>query len=308
VGFSSPVVTGDLVIVGGATLEEVLGPPAEFRGFVVAIHKVDGTLAWQKFTVEDPEHGASVWSTVSVDESLGIVYAGTGNNHGPPAGSTSDAYLAIPLETGDSFRWTQQIQADDIWMSGLSSPEYDFGANPVVFDVGDRKLVAGGNKGGDFWVLDRDTGVIVQKRNIGPGSAPKGGVFVAGAWDGQRLLTVCNGATSTDPGSEDATPGVAGNTAVLYALDPLSLDIHWARQIRGPVYGPITVANGVGFFGKNTNLQAFDTETGQVLNEAPTEGTIASAPAISNGYVVFGSGMSWLQATQGSKYHALKVL
>jgi outer membrane protein assembly factor BamB len=95
--------------------------------------------------------------------------------------------------------------------------------------------------------------------------------------------------------------------SVLYALDPLSLDIQWARQIRGPAYGPISVTNGVGFFGKNRTLQAFDTETGEVLKEVTTDGTIASAPAISNGHVVFGSGMSWVQATQGTKYYAVKV-
>jgi outer membrane protein assembly factor BamB len=98
-----------------------------------------------------------------------------------------------------------------------------------------------------------------------------------------------------------------GSTAVLYALDPLTLDTVWARQVAGPVYGRITVANGVGFFGKNTTLQAFDTETGAVLAEFATEGTIATAPAISDGHVVFGSGLDYIAATAGTKYYALVV-
>src|SRR5262249_25615710 len=152
--------------------------------------------------------------------------------------------------------------------------------------------IAGGNKGGDFWVLDREKGEVLKQVNLGPGSANKGGFFINGAWDGKHLLAACNGATSTEPGSDpDATPGIAGNSAVLYALDPLTLDIAWSRQVKGPVLGPISVANGVGFFGKNTTLQAFDTDTGEVLFEFPTEATIATAPAVSNGYVVFGSGM-----------------
>jgi len=109
---------------------------------------------------------------------------------------------------------------------------------------------------------------------------------------------------SEEPDSEDAAPTVA---AVLFALDPLTLDTLWSREVTGPIYGPITVANGVGFFGKNSTLQAFDTETGAVLKEFPTEGTIASAPAISNGYVVFGSGMNWILTSPGTKYYALKV-
>jgi hypothetical protein len=46
-----------------------------------------------------------------------------------------------------------------------------------------------------------------------------------------------------------------------------------------------------------------------VLFEFETEGTLCAAPAISDGYVVFGSGMSWAfgGGTPGTKYYALKV-
>jgi polyvinyl alcohol dehydrogenase (cytochrome) len=303
-GFASPIVTSDYVIYALSTNEEILAATPDAlvaRGFIGALTK-DGELAWQKYTVEGNERGATIWSTPSVDETLGIVYGATGNNHGPPATTTSDAFVAVPIEGGD-FMWTQQIFEGDTWSSPTpGTPDNDFGANPIVFDYDGQKLVAGGNKGGDFWVVDRETGTVLKKVNLGPGSAFKGGIFVSGAWDGKRLLTVCNGATSTEPGSE-----TEGSPAVLYALDPLTLEIQWMRQVAGPVYSPITVANGVGFYGKNATLQAFDTETGEVLFEFPTEGTIATAPAISNGYVVFGSGMTWIQSLPGSKYYAFKV-
>lgn len=306
-GFSSPVVTKDFILIGGSTLEEVGGSPtAGFRGFVVAVKK-DGTLGWKKYTVEEPAHGSTLWSSVSVDEPAGVVYAATGNNHGPPATDTSDGFLALPLADGSDFLWKQQIFTGDIWMSagpGASSPDNDFGVNPVLFDLNGKKLAAGGNKGGDFWVLDRTTGEVLKKRNLGPGSQWKGGVFISAAWDGKRLLTACNGQKSTGAGSEASDSAVV---ATLFALDPLTLDIQWERQVKGPVFSPITVANGVGFYGKDVTLQAFNTETGEVLKEFPTEGTIASAPAISSGYVVFGSGMSWIQSTPGQKYYALKV-
>ncbi len=309
VGFSSPIVTSKYVIIGGSTLEELGTGPYKFRGFVEALNK-DGTLAWKKYTVDGGAHGATLWSSVAVDESLGMVIAGTGNNHGPPATDTSDAFLAMPLDgdpaDGGTLLWKQQIFAGDTWaLASLASPDDDFGANPVMFDYasegGIRKLVAGGNKGADFWVLDRTQGTVIQKRHLdGTGSASQGGVFVAVAWDGKRLLTACNGASIT-AGGESLT------STVLYALDPLTLDIVWQRQVVGPVYSPISVANGVGFFGQDTTLQAFDTATGAVLKEYPTDGTIATAPAVSNGYVVFGSGMSWNKATAGTKYYALKV-
>lgn len=307
-GFASPIVVADKVIYALSTNEEIIAQTPDklvARGFVGAVTK-DGEFAWQKYTVEGDERGATIWSTPSVDETLGLVYGATGNNHGPPATTTSDAFVAVPLEGGD-FAWTQQIFEGDTWSSATpGTPDNDFGANPIVFDYDGKKLVAGGNKGGDFWVLDREKGTVLKKVKLGPGSEFKGGIFVSGAWDGRHLLTVCNGATSTEPGSEVVEAGTSLE-AVLYALDPLTLDTVWARQIVGPAFGPITVANGVGFYGKNTILQAFDTDTGDVLFEFPTEGTIATAPAISNGYVVFGSGMSWFQAVRGSKYYALKV-
>lgn len=306
--FSSPIVTKDYILVGGSTLEEVTGQGQTFRGFVEAVKK-DGTLGWKAYTVDETAHGATLWSTVAVDETAGLVIAATGNNHGPPATDTSDAFLAFPLQDGASMTWKAQIFQNDTYPSG--GPDDDFGANPVLFDLNGQKLAAGGSKGGDFWVLDRTTGTVIKQRNLGPGSAFKGGIFVAAAWDGTNLLTAVNGATSTGPGSETPSPGTE---ATLFALDPLTLDIKWEREVAGPVFGPISVANGVGFFGKNSVLQAFNTDTGEVLYEFQTEGangmapgTIASAPAISNGYVVFGSGMGWIGAAGGSKYYALKV-
>src|SRR5262245_48095188 len=122
-------------------------------------------------------------------------------------------------------------------------PDSDFGANPIVFDLDGKKLIAGGNKGGDFWVLERDTGNIIKKVNLGGGSAGMGGFFISGAWDGKRLLAACNNTKSTEPGSEDATGGIA---TTLYAINPTDLSIEWARQVKGPVFSTITVANGVG--------------------------------------------------------------
>jgi polyvinyl alcohol dehydrogenase (cytochrome) len=273
---------------------------------VLALRK-DGSVAWKKYTVEPPSTGVGIWSTLSVDEAGGMVIAGTGNNYTGPASDTSDAFLALDLAQGDGdFLWKAQIHTGDVFVSRQSNgnPDADFGANPILFDLDGRKLAAGGNKGGEVWVVDRTNGSIIKERTIGPASAFKGGVFNNGAWDGSSILVICNGATSTGPGSEDAP---AANVATLFALDPLTLDIKWERQVNGPAFSPITVANGVGFVGKGSTLQAFDTATGEVLKEFPTEGTIVSAAAVSDGYVVFGSGMSWIGTVPGTKYYALKV-
>jgi hypothetical protein len=98
--------------------------------------------------------------------------------------------------------WTQQSQFDDVWMVGGSGPTPTSAIGPVRRSR--KKLVAGGNK-------EATSGFSIRRRrrevNLGAGSAFAGGVFVAVAWDGARLLTVCNGATSTEPGSEPAPMG-----------------------------------------------------------------------------------------------------
>ena len=182
VGFSSPIVTKDFVLVGGSSLEEVMVPAgmsATFRGFVVALNKSEGSLAWKKYTVEPPSTGAAIWSTLSADEGAGVLIAATGNNYTGEPSDTSDAFLALPLADGTDFLWKQQILEGDVFTTRQSNgnPEADFGANPILFEIQGRKLAAGGNKGGDVWVVDRSDGSIVRQRNFGPRQLVEGRRF-----------------------------------------------------------------------------------------------------------------------------------
>jgi polyvinyl alcohol dehydrogenase (cytochrome) len=82
VGFSSPVVAGDAVIVGLSSLEEVTARDnATFRGGVVAFDRRTGVELWRYRTAEPPNNGVGVWSTVSVDAEARTVFATTGNNY-----------------------------------------------------------------------------------------------------------------------------------------------------------------------------------------------------------------------------------
>jgi outer membrane protein assembly factor BamB len=73
------------------------------------------------------------------------------------------------------------------------------------------------------------------------------------------------------------------------------------------VWAPITIANGVGFVAADSDLQAFDVATGERLAVIDTEGTIAGGAAIWDGRVYFGSGLSYLTTTGGTKLYALEV-
>lgn len=293
-GFSSAIIAGDFIITGNSTLDTIADPP--YRGGVTARHKADGSLAWHSYTCDTTEDGCAVWGSVSVDPTLKTVFAPVGNNYSK-AGPGSDSVFAFDVATGN-VKWHKQVFAGDVFNLtnlDLTKKDWDFGANPVVFDYNGKKLVAAGAKSGVLYVWDREAGGDpLQSRDLGGFSQFLGGIFQGLAFDGQRLITVCNGATSTAPGSEPDDPNLKGGTSVLYALEPDTLNIIYERQLRAPVWNPITIANGVGFLGMQTTLEAFDVETGAALFTYVVPGTIGSGITISNGRIFFGSGMTYL--------------
>lgn len=316
-GFSSAIVVDDLVVFGDSSVDNKLdttnGP---FQGAVVALHKDTGRLAWKTpTTVTDGEDGCSVWGTVAIDPVEKIVYTPVGNNYNT-AGEGSDSILALGLVDG-SRKWQKRVSTgEDIFnLTDLGpGPDSDFGANPVVFDYGGKKLVAAGQKSGDLFVWDRIAGGEPLKSvDLGEGTMYIGGVLQGLAFDGKHLITVCNQTTSTagnpkdEPKNGDST--VDPGTAVLYALDPLTLDTVYARQLGAWVWSPITIANGVGFLGEETTLEAFDVDTGDPLFtfKTPTNGTIASGIAISNGRIFFGSGLTYLFGQPDGTFYSLAL-
>jgi glucose dehydrogenase len=291
-GFSSATIVGDLIVTGNSILDTATTPP--YRGGVTALHKSDGTPAWQAYTCDTTEDGCAVWGTVSVDPTLSTVFAPVGNNY-TMAGPGSDSVYALDAKTGD-VKWHKQVTPGDTFVvtNPLVGNDWDFGANPVVFDYNGKKLVAAGAKSGQLYVWDRELGGTPVARDLGGHSAWIGGVFQGLAFDGERLIVVCNSATSTAPDGEPDDPAAKGGNSVLFGLEPDTLNIIYERQLSGWAWNPITIANGVGFVGLQTKLEAFDVATGKVLFTYPVAGTIGSGITISNGRIFFGSGMSYL--------------
>jgi polyvinyl alcohol dehydrogenase (cytochrome) len=309
-GYSSPIVAGKLVLIGDSSAEEgSASANATFHGAVVAFDAATGKEAWRFATVAPPYNGCSVWSTVSLDLDAKRIFASTGNNYTEKAGSTSDSLFGLDLDTGKQAWQFQASQGDVYTIVNPQSPDSDFGTNPIVFEatVGgqQRKLVGAGQKSGKFWVLDRTTGEKLWERDLGPGS-PLGGVMNNGAFDGERIYVASNMAASTDPGGEPAAAGGSG-ISTLFALNPVTGDIFWERQLRDWVWAPITLANGVGFVAPGRVLEAFDVKSGKKLFEHRVAGTIASAPVVANGRVIFGSGMSFASGLSDDKVHVLEL-
>ncbi|HEY6557286.1 MAG TPA: PQQ-binding-like beta-propeller repeat protein [Polyangiaceae bacterium] len=315
-GFSSPAVLDAYVIVGISSIDEAVNrtESSTFRGGVVAFNRSTGQEIWRHYTVDPPFNGVAVWSSVSIDTQLGLVYGTTGNNYTGQASDTSDAIFALRLHDG-RLEWSTQLTKGDVFtIARPLSEDSDFGTNPILIDTEvngrRRKLVAAGQKSGMFYALDRRTGAIVWSRNVSPGSAFIGGIFNAGAYDGRHILVAGNRGTSAGPGSEPAngesrlgTPG----TSVLAALNPADGSVAWERQLPAHVWAPITVANGVGFVPYEKQLQAFDVRDGRKLFNYKTAGTITSAPVVADGAVFFGSGLTYLAAHPDETFHALSI-
>jgi polyvinyl alcohol dehydrogenase (cytochrome) len=294
-GTSSPLVAGDFVVVGGSNGGIELGG-GMFRGFLSALDRKTGEMKWSTFTTPEGTKGASIWSSPSADLEAGVVYAGTGNNYGPPASDTSDCIIQFDLKTG-TINYKYQGTKDDAFSLQGGGPDYDFGANPVLYetmvDGTMTKLAAAGDKGGVAHAIRRDTGEELWRRTLGTGAADgSSGIFTNSTWSGKYMLFALN----------------KGGPATLFALDGATGDIKWMRDLDGQVWGRTAVANGVGFVGTGTNLEVFDVETGELIKSFPSNGgTVAGTISVANGRVAFGEGLTWSSGVAGTKVTVLTL-
>lgn len=172
---SPPLVADDVLVVGGLVLDsQDLGLPS---GVVRAFDALTGEFAWAWDLGNPGEHGEpaegerytpgtpNVWSIMSYDPELDLIYAPTGNASPDYYGGErrsfddewSSAVVAIDAATG-SPRWKYQTVHHDIW-------DYDLPAQPVLVDVnrdGEQvPSVAIATKMGEIFLLDRRDGTPV---------------------------------------------------------------------------------------------------------------------------------------------------
>ncbi|WP_306253175.1 PQQ-binding-like beta-propeller repeat protein [Parvularcula sp. IMCC14364] len=215
------------------------------HGAVVALEAATGERLWLARMMEDATpttkssvgtqlwgpSGAPVWTTPAVDAKNGRLYIGTGENTSAPATDTSDAMIALDMETGERL-WVFQATTEDKFNMACSpltgngpncpeepGPDYDFGGGLAFATMSDgREVVIGGQKSGDVHAVDAATGERIWTTKVSSGS-PLGGTH----WG----VSVSNGkvfAPSSDPPyplpDYEARPG-------LYVLDLDTGDMLW---------------------------------------------------------------------------------
>lgn len=105
-------------------------PCCTFRGSVVAMDANSGAVVWKTYTIpQRPKPvkknskgiqqwapaGATVWNTPTVDVKRHAIYFGTGDAYTYPAAPTSDAVMALDMDTG-KILWTYQVTPNDSYL------------------------------------------------------------------------------------------------------------------------------------------------------------------------------------------------
>ena len=222
--------------------------------------------------------GVAIWSSPTIDLKRRVLYVATGNEYSGPGGPTSDAVIAMDLETG-KIQWTSQVTPKDVYVVGCNpqrencpvgddGPHFDFGNSAILRDLpGGKGIIVIGQKSGVVWALDPDhKGAIVWQRRVGKGSA-LGGLEWGSAADGT---------IGYFPVSDLLLgPEAAGG---LHALRLDNGEPLWeARPPRADCKAPggncvqaqsaaVTVIPGAVFSGTTTGLmRAYDTKDGRVI-------------------------------------------
>jgi quinoprotein glucose dehydrogenase len=191
---SAPVVAGDTVIVGaafreGMTPRSMRNNKGYARGFDVRtgkrlwiFHTIPktgefGYDTWEKGSAEYTGN-TGVWTQISVDEQLGLVYlpveSPTGDfygGHRPGNNLFGETLVCVDLKTGER-KWHFQLVHHPLWDMDISSA-------PILADItvdGTRvKAVAQPTKQGFLYVFDRVTGKPIwpmPEKPVEVGSVP----------------------------------------------------------------------------------------------------------------------------------------
>ena len=297
-----------------------------FRGSVVALDGDTGRQIWKTYTIpEEPKPakknsrgvqqwgpaGAAVWGAPTIDPQRRAVYISTGNGYTTPAPATTDAIMALDMDTGKVLWSVQDIEKDQ-WVAGCGpfadpaikpsencpvdmGPDYDFSSGVILKTLPNgRRVLLAGQKSGIIWAHDPDrNGALLWKTDVSrkpPG--PQGELVWGGAADDQKVYFGVNS------GGLVAVQLNGGKTEWFTSLDPVE------GRGRGNSSAVSLIPGVVFATGWDGVLRAFSTDKGTLLWEYNTVrdfeavnglsakgGSMgAQGPTIAGGMLFVGSG------------------
>ncbi len=304
-------ITGSVMLYNGrlylgtSSGEEVAATSADyecckFRGSVMAFDAQTGEQIWKTWTVDVPKQtgknqkgvqlwgpsGAPVWSSPTIDPVRRAVYVTTGDNYSDPPTTTSDAFIALDLDTGKML-WSKQMTANDAYNSACrmtdttacpatNGPDFDFASSPILVDLGHgRRVLVAGQKSGLVHAIDPDhDGALLWSVRLGKGgtlggiqwgsAADQANLYVALS-DMGRIVVPGNPNTDVDPRAGGGMFALKLDTgAVVWHTPPADCGL---RSRCSPAQlAAVSAINGIAFSGAaDGHLRGYSTSDGKVV-------------------------------------------
>ena len=265
-----------------------------FRGSVAALDTATGKRIWRTYTIaEQPKEvgknpkgtktfgpsGAVPWSSPTLDLQRRVLYIATGVNYSYPTTETSDAVLAIDMDSG-RLLWSRQFTTEDAWNFACTGKDHtncpklpfidaDFGSSGVLRSLGGgRRVLVLSNKAGTVFGIDPDAkGKLLWKQQVAAGGV-NGGFMWGGASDEQGAAYF---------GISDFVAGKPETGGGLVALQLATGEKLWLTPAPKPAClgvkgcsaaqpAPVTAIPGVAFLGSwDGHLRAYDTQHGGAI-------------------------------------------
>lgn len=294
------------------------------RGVIHALDAASGQVLWYFDTTTD-----NLWGNPTVN-------SGGGFWHPPSFDEDGKAYVPIanpaPYPGAEGWPWASSRPGDNLYTDSILKMDpltatldwyyqvlphdvfdLDNQLTPILAEVDGRNVVFTSGKHGIVVCLDRESGEVVWRTEVGthqnyertefeedesvevaPGTL--GGVETQFAYSVEHNLLVCPvvelPSTYISTGFDPNVPfNAVGGTGLLIALNPSDGSVVWETGLATPPYAAATICNDVVFSaGLDGVILGFNIMDGtEVFRYQATAGIIAQA-AVSGDYIYFPAG------------------
>jgi polyvinyl alcohol dehydrogenase (cytochrome) len=285
-----------------------------FRGSVTALDANTGRVEWKSYSIaEEPKPrgtnkdgvqmwgpaGGGIWGAPTIDEKRRVIYVATGNGYAEPAQRTTDAVIALDMNTG-KVRWVNQPGVTDVWTGGCRpenagnpncpeklGPDFDFSMSPVLAKRSSgQDLIIIQQKSGMAYAFDPDKdGALVWQYRTSQGSG-FGGQWGAAVDDKRAYF----GVVPQTPGGMRAVNIDTGEE--VWSKPAAEKLCGTARGCSAAQGGAVTAIPGVVFSGSSDGgIRAYSSDNGTIVWQFDTNREFETVNGIkANGGAMDGPG------------------